>query len=101
MKSKGTAIGARVQQRLKEFLRKDGRGDLVVGDDADMIKNLGLSSLQGLEFVLDLCDEFEVEFPPEFNPFIHDKERRGRTLEEMVSTVEGYLATTEATNGAK
>lgn len=95
------ALGARIGRRLNDFLAKDGGGNQQFSGDTDLIRNFGLTSLQGLEFVLDLCDEFNVDLPDEFNPFVNDAEKRGRTFEELVDAVASYLPSEEPAHGSK
>jgi acyl carrier protein len=94
-------FGKRIGRRLNEFLAKDGRGGEQISGDTNMIQNLGLTSLQGLEFVLDLCEEFNFDLPHEFNPFVNDQEKRGRTFEEMIDAVGTYLPIEEPAHGSK
>lgn len=94
-------FGNRIGRRLNEFLAKDGRDNVQVTNDTNMIQNLGLTSLQGLEFVLDLCEEFNVDLPDKFNPFVNDTENRGRTFEEMIDAVRTYLPSEEPVHGSK
>lgn len=94
-------FGKRIGRRLNEFLAKDGRRDEQITNDTNMIQNLGLTSLQGLEFVLDLCEEFNVDLPGDFNPFVNDAERRGCTFEEMIEAVRTYLPSEEPAHGPK
>ena len=93
------AVENRVRLKLETFLQNsEARGvDLRVG--TDLIKDAGLTSLQGLEFVLDLCDEFGFEFPADFNPFVDDERQRGQTFDGLVTAVERHLACAGASNG--
>ena len=98
MKQHRKDVRERIQRLINEFLAKDGHKHRQILNTTNMIKDLGLSSLQGVDFALDLCDEFCAELPNDFNPFVHDAERRGRTFDEMVSAVESLLANLESTH---
>jgi hypothetical protein len=80
----------RVRSCLREFLQSTGR----TGEFADstyLTRDLGLKSDEGVDFVLDLCDEFKREFPGDFNPFVHPSGRRGLRVVEMISAVLSHL----------
>ena len=92
-------VDERVRRQLGSFLLRSGIRDVEIRSSTDLIKGAGLTSLQGLEFVLDLCDEFDFDFPPDFNPFVDDQRRRGQTVDGLVKVIEGYVASKGASNG--
>jgi hypothetical protein len=92
-----TLVRERVLGLLKQFLVTTGRENPVIADRTHLANDLGLSSDEGIDFVLDLCDVFAVEFPMDFNPFVHENGRRGRRFGEMVRTVELHLTSLEVT----
>lgn len=94
-------VEARVRRQLGNFLLKSETPDLEIGPTTDLIKDVGLTSLQGIEFVLDLCDEFQFEFPADFNPFVNDERRRGQTLHGLVKAIERHLASEGVSNAKK
>ena len=85
----------RVESCLRRFLASTGREKLDFDGRADLIQDLGLSSDEGVDFVLDLCDSFKFEFPTDFNPFIHEDGCRGRRVDEMVDAIEQLLSGAE------
>jgi hypothetical protein len=93
--SANSECGAKVTACLRKFLASTGRAKLTFDGRTDLIRDLGLTSDEGVDFVLDLCDSFEFEFPSDFNPFVHDDGRRGRRLDEMVGVVERLLPVVE------
>lgn len=99
--SEQLTIEERVRRQLTDFLLKSGIRDVDILPATDLIKDVGLTSLQGLEFVLELCDEFHFEFPPGFNPFVDDERRRGQTFDGLVKTIKRHLASEGASNGKK
>jgi acyl carrier protein len=94
-------VEERVRRQMGKFLRKSGISDIELLATTDLIKEVGLTSLQGLEFVLDLCDEFEHEFPADFNPFVDDERRQGQTFDGLVKAIERQVASEGASNGKK
>ena len=85
-------VADRLRRQLGGFLQKSGIRDLEIRPNMDLIKDAGLTSLQGLEFVLDMCDEFQFDFPADFNPFVNDERRRGQTFSGLVTAIERHLA---------
>jgi acyl carrier protein len=95
------AVEDQVRRLLANFLVRSCIRDVEIGPTTDLIKDAGLTSLQGLEFVLDLCDEFNFDFPADFNPFVDDERRRGQTFRGLVKVVERQLASEGASHGKK
>lgn len=85
----------RVLELLQKFLASTGRIGVTVNDQTHLKDDLGLSSDEGVDFALDLCDGFKAEFPLDFNPFIEDSGRRGRKFKELVQAVETLLSAAE------
>ena len=92
-----SADGDRIRDRLRQFLRSTGRSD-VFSDSTHITRDLGLKSDEGVDFVLDLCDEFQLDFPADLNPFVHATGQRGLRVGEMIKTVLSHVPaqTTEA-----
>ena len=76
---------------LGRFLRSTGRQSRDLSDSTHLVNELGLTSDEGVDFALDLCDEFKLDFPGDFNPFIHSGGRRGLRVGEMVKTIVSHL----------
>jgi acyl carrier protein len=91
----------RVRQQLGSFLLKSDIREVEIRATTDLIEGAGLTSLQGLEFVLDLCDEFDFDFPTDFNPFVDDERRRSQTFDGLVKAVERHLASEGVSDGKK
>ncbi len=51
-----------------------------------------VSSDEGVDFVLGLCEALHVELPEDFNPFVHESGRRGLRVSEMMSRVENFVS---------
>lgn len=87
------SIEDRVHACLTRFVQGCGVAVPVLKPNTDLHGGLGLTSDQGVEFVLDLCEEFSFDFPKEFNPVVHDSGKRGRKVQELVAEVERMLST--------
>jgi len=72
---------------LARFLESTGRAKVALDDRVHLMRDLGLNSDEGIDFVCDLCEELKFEFPTDFNPFVHESGRRGRRIGEMVKAV--------------
>ncbi len=88
------SVRSNVHRCLQSFLNSTGRAGAGFGDDTNLIQGLGLSSDEGVDFVLDLCEALHVELPNDFNPFIHENGRRGLRVSEMIRRVESLVAQT-------
>lgn len=88
----------RVHNCLRKFALSAGHDAGMLDDSTDLARGLGLSSDEGLDLVLDLCEEFEFDFPRDFNPVVHETGRRGRRVGELVQAIESMLTGTEVAN---
>ncbi len=95
------SIRQRVERCVQKFALSAGHDAAKLDDQTDLASGLGLSSDEGLDLVLDLCEEFEFNFPQDFNPVVHDTGRRGRRLGELVRKVEVMLDDKEVANEAR
>lgn len=89
------SVRDRVVRCVGKFARDVGHDSSSLDDDTDLARGLGLSSDEGLDLVLDLCEEFEFEFPKDFNPVVHDTGHRGRRLGELVQRVASLVGKKE------
>ena len=94
-------IEERLRRQLSSFVVKAGLPGIEIRSTTNLINDAGLTSLQGLEFVLDLCDEFDYEFPKDFNPFVNDEHHQGQTFNGLVKAIELHLASKGASDGKK
>jgi acyl carrier protein len=94
-------IEQRLRRQLESFLEKSEVRSVEIRPTTNLINDAGLTSLQGLEFVLDLCDEFDFDFPANFNPLVDDERHRGQTFEGLVRAIEQHLAGEGASNVKK
>lgn len=93
---KVTSVRLTVGRCLRAFLDSTGRAGVGFGDNTNLIRDLGLASDEGIDFVLDLCNALHVDLPEDFNPFIHESGDRGRKVSEMISRVEYFVSRTGA-----
>ena len=71
---------------IAELLQGDGRGELPkIIDQTDPIRELGLTSQDGIELACLLSYKLGFEIPPEINPFKDDARRRPRRIGEIVN----------------
>ena len=98
--SSNESIRQRVERCVRKFASGSGHDAANLDDQTDLARGLGMSSDEGLDLVLDLCEEFHFDFPRDFNPVVHDTGKRGRRLGELVHRVEGMLSGKEVTHGA-
>src|SRR5262245_5536608 len=54
-----STVEIRVRRQVDSFLRRSGIRGVEIRPTTDLIKDAGFTSLQGVEFVLDLCEEFD------------------------------------------
>jgi hypothetical protein len=90
------SVRSTVRRCLKEFLESTGRPSKEFGDDTNLTRDLGLTSDEGIDFVLDLCRDLHVELPKEFNPFVHESGHRGLRVSEMIARVKTFVSRTGA-----
>ena len=90
-------IAARVRRRLQQFLESSGRTRIKITGNTNLISGLELCSEDGLDLVLDLCEEFDHEFPMDFNPLVHTDGKRGNQFNELVEQVRCHLTQSKAT----
>ncbi len=85
-------VERKVSDCLERFLVSSGKPVEPLTHRTNLHAGLGLSSDEGLDFLLDLCEEFSFEFPHDFNPVIHRTGNRGNSFGELVTDIEKYLA---------
>jgi len=89
---KDNSVRSIIPRCLRAFLESTGRAGQGFGNNTNLIRDLGLSSDEGVDFVLDLCEALHVELPEDFNPFVHESGRRGLRVSEMISRVENFVS---------
>lgn len=89
------SISAVAEKALGDFLVQTGRVDHTFSSDTHLLNDLGLCSDEGVDFVLDLCNAFQFEFPMEFNPFVDASGTSGLTFGQMVDAIDSFLPTSE------
>jgi len=91
----------RVKRCLRKFSGDSGHTVPVLDEQTDLARGLGLTSDEGLDLVLDLCEEFAFDFPRDFNPVVHESGKRGRRLGELVREVEKMTSGREVHHGGR
>lgn len=97
--SRSESIRQQVERCVKKFAACSGHNADQLDDQTDLARGLGLSSDEGLDLVLDLCEQFDFDFPHDFNPVVHESGRRGRRMAELILMVEQMLGGKEVTRG--
>jgi len=97
--SNNESVRKRVERCLRRFAISAGHDTPLVDDGTDLAGGLGLTSDEGLDLVLDLCEEFAFDFPRDFNPVVHESGRRGRRFGELVQAVQLLVGRKEVQNG--
>jgi len=62
-----------------------------ITSETKLMTDIGLSSDDGVNLVLDLCSEFSVELPDDFNAVVHDNGLRERTFGELVNRLGSFI----------
>lgn len=93
------SVRQRVERCVRRFAVSAGHSADGLGDQTDLARGLGLTSDEGLDLVLDLCEEFDFDFPRDFNPVVHETGRRGRRLGELILKLEAMVSSKEVTHG--
>lgn len=95
------SIEDRVREKLLSYLAHTDNPKVEFSSTTNLLDGIGLTSREGMEFVLDLCDEFEFEFPANFNPFVDDQLHQGQTFDGMVKAVLQHLSSNGVSHGKK
>ena len=90
-------ISRRIKTVIKSYLSAANQDCPELGPTSKLVRDTGLSSDDGVNLVLDLCSEFEIVLPEDFNAIVHDDGKRDRTLAELVTYVQGCVKMEEQT----
>lgn len=85
MLSTATSVRESTKRCLTKFLEDSDKDVPTITDATDLVRGIACQSDEGLDFVLDLCELFDVDLPHDFNPFVHQSGCRGRKFGELVS----------------
>ncbi len=66
--------------------------DKALNDDVSPILDLGLESIDGVDFACELGTPLGVRIPDSVNPFVLDQPRRARTISEIVELLASLQA---------
>jgi len=87
-------IYRRVTVIIEGYLSAVGQDCPRLVPSTNLVRDTGLSSDDGVNLVLDLCTEFDISLPEDFNAIVHDDGKRDRTFDELVTCV-ATLANTQ------
>ena len=65
----------------------DAENSMEINGSTNPILDLGLDSLDGVEFACALSEKIGWDIPHEVNPFVDDDGKRARTVDEIVELV--------------
>ena len=84
-------VSRRVEAVLKSYLSAANQVCPDLGPSTKLVRDTALSSDDGVNLVLDLCTEFGIMLPEDFNAIVHDDGKRDRTLAELVTYVQDCI----------
>jgi acyl carrier protein len=90
-------VNRRVKIVISLYLSAANHDCPELGPSTKLVRDTGLSSDDGVNLVLDLCSEFGIILPEDFNAIVHDDGQRDRTFAELVTYIEGCVNLVEKT----
>lgn len=90
-------VNSRLAKVISAFFDAEGRQCPKMTRDTKLVRDLGLSSDDGVLLVLDLCNEFHVVLPDDFNAVVHDSGSRDRTFGELAARIDSFILAKEPT----
>lgn len=75
---------------LKDFLGE--KAPVQITESSDPFKDLGLDSVDGVEFACVISEKFRCHVPDDLNPFVDDSRQCGRRIGEVVDLVCSLIA---------
>jgi acyl carrier protein len=91
-----SSTSKRLSSLIEAFLKGDERDCARIAPTTKLVRDIGLTSDDGVLLVLDICKEFRIDLPDDFNAVVHDNGRRDRTFGELVALLERAIAEKEA-----
>lgn len=82
-------LSREVIETISGLLEKLGSPTAVHTDDA--LEDLGLDSLAGVEFACQIEERIQISIPKDVNPFVNDRERRLRSVGEVIDVLRTLL----------
>jgi len=90
-------VSRRIKAVIKSYLSAANQECPDLGPSTKLVRDTALSSDDGVNLVLDLCTEFAIMLPEDFNAIVHDDGKRDRTLAELVTYIQGCVNLEEQT----
>ncbi len=85
----------RTEAVIRSFLNSLGRECGAINSSTNLCRGLGITSDEGVDLVLDLCEAFNLYLPEDFNAVVHDDGCRGRSMSELVSRIGTFVSEKE------
>jgi acyl carrier protein len=90
------SVDIRAARVVSRYLEAGGNQlSTAITSKTKLMTDVGLSSDDGVNLVLDLCSEFSINLPDDFNAVVHDSGRRERTFGELVVRVSSFITSKE------
>jgi acyl carrier protein len=90
-------VSRRIKAVIKSYLSAANQDCPDLGPSTKLVRDTALSSDDGVNLVLDLCTEFGIMLPDDFNAIVHDDGKRDRTLAELVTYIQDCVNLEEQT----
>ena len=84
-------VSRRVSSVIEKYMSVSGSDCPKLRSSTKLVRDTGLSSDDGVNLVLDLCNEFNITLPDDFTATVHDDGKRDRTLGELVSHIKALV----------
>lgn len=90
-------VRRRVSAVIERYISASGYECPRLRPSTKLMRDAGLSSDDGVNVVLDLCTEFAISLPVDFNATVHDNGKRDRTFNELVVCIKTFINEKEQT----
>jgi acyl carrier protein len=90
------SVDIRAARVVSRYLEAGGNQlSTAITSKTKLMTDVGLTSDDGVNVVLDLCSEFGINLPDDFNAVVHDNGLRERTFGELVTHMSSFINSKE------
>jgi len=75
-----------VKATIRDYAGSDAQ-DMTLSEETNPIRDLGLDSMDGVDFAVAIGTKFKVRIPDEINPLVDNKVNVGRNLGQIVDLI--------------
>ncbi len=93
MKISRTKVREKVIQCLLNIV--DSKSEVVIESSTDPINQLGLDSMDGIYYALEISDKLMIELPDTLNPLVDDERHKPRNVNEIVELIHNIIENKE------